>query len=263
MILWICLTSVSYAKPFAGASGGPGVLVGEVTSYGDYALQPYFFENFLDLLTEKLHESGKFRVESRRMPRPGVPDEDGGMFSLIHMDAIARGHQYRREMAGADMIKFADALMGKAYYQDEAKNAARAKFPDAPYRLSPAARDAAQEIGEIYGVDYLIFCDMYNVNIALNRSLFNAPVSDIEMRAKEIQSDMNYYLVHTRAGRVFEGHNQSVKRGQIINILIDKYGKGFTVEQMLHCILDTQAKKTVDRLSGFGLKAVGDGGKEG
>lgn len=97
---------------------------------------------------------------------------------------------------------------------------------------------------------------MYNVNIALNRSLFNARVSDIEMRAKEIHSDMNYYLVHTETGRVFEGHNQSVKRGQIINLLIDKYGKGFTVEQMLHFVLDTQAKKTVDRITGFGMKAV-------
>ena len=262
LTLWIAAglllcASVAYAKPFGKTPGAPGVLIGEVASYGDYALQPYFFETFLDLLTEKLQDTRKFRVESRRMTAPDIPDDEAGIFSRIHMDAIARGHQYRREMAGVHMIRYADALMGKAYYQNEARALAWRKQADAPYSLSPEVRGAAQEIGEIYGVEYLVFCDMYDVNIALNRSLFNAKVSDIEMRAKEIHSDMNYYLVHTRTGRVFEGHNEMVKRGQIINILIDKYGKGFTVEQMLHCVLETQAKKTADRIAGTGLKSLG------
>ena len=196
------------------------------------------------------------------MATADIPDAETENFSRIHMDAIARGHQYRREMAGVSMIRFADALMGKAYYQNEARVLAWRKEKDAPYRLSPAACAAAQEIGEMYGVNYLVFCDLYDVNIALNRSLFNAKVSDIEMRAKEIHSDMNYYLVDTRTGRVFEGPNETVKRGQIINLLIDKYGKGFTVEQMLHCVLDMQAKKTADKITGVGLKAIGRPEKE-
>jgi hypothetical protein len=40
--------------------------VGEVASYGDYALQSGFFETFRDRLEESLSASGKFRVVMRR-----------------------------------------------------------------------------------------------------------------------------------------------------------------------------------------------------
>lgn len=262
LAMLLLFTSAACAKPFEKAVDGPRLLVGEVASYGDYALQPYFFETFLDLLTEKLQSTGKFRMAFRPTPSASAQDTDAAAFARVHMDAIARGHQYRREMAGVNLIRFADALMGKAYYQDETRALAWRKQQDAPYHLSPDACAAARELGTRYGADYLLFCDMYDVNIALNRSLFNAKVSDIEMRAKEIHSDMNYYLVHARTGRVFEGHNEAVKRGQIINILIGKYGKGFTVEQMLHCVLDTQAKKTVEKVSTVGLHRIGRPEKE-
>ena len=258
---FLLLNSIAYAKPFEKVSDAPGIMVGEVASYGDYALQPYFFETFLDLLTEKLQNTGKFHVEFRYTNVPELSEKEKMIFSYIHMDAIAHGHQYRREMAGVNLIRYADALMGKQYYQDEARALAWRKQADVPYSLSPDACDIVRKLGEIYNVEYLAFCNLYDVNIALNRSLFNAKVYDIEMRAKEIHSDMNYYLVHTRTGRVFEGHNEMVKRGQIINILIDKYGKGFTVEQMLHCVLDVQAKKTVDRIVGVGLKMLGQAEK--
>lgn len=257
------MVSVAYAKPFERVPNAPGILIGEVASYGDYALQPYFFETFLDLLTEKIQNTGNFRVEFRYTNVPEISEKEKMIFSYVHMDAIARGHQYRRELAGVNLIRYADALMGKQYYQDEARALAWRKQADVPYSLSPDACDIVRKLGEIYNVEYLVFCNLYDVDIALNRSLFNAKVYDIEMRAKEIHSDMNYYLVHTRTGRVFEGHNEMVKRGQIINILIDKYGKGFTVEQMLHCVLDVQAKKTVDRILSVGLKAVGQAKKGG
>ena len=254
--------SVALAKPFAKSPETPGVLVGEIASYGDYSLQPDFFETFRDLLTENLQASGKFRMESRRKTSLSLRGEDGALISRVHMDAIARGHQYRREMASGDMIRFAEALMGRSYYQDEARALAWRKQPDEPYSLSPEARRDAQRIGLAYGAEYIVFCNLYDVNVSLNRSFFNAPVSDDELRAKEIHAAMDYYLVHTRTGRVFEGHNETVKRGQIISLLISQYGKGFTVEQMLHCVLSVQAKKTAEKLSGVAFRTLENDAEE-
>ncbi|MBQ9377019.1 MAG: hypothetical protein IJU05_04365 [Schwartzia sp.] len=257
--LWLGLAPVAQAKPFAQA-GGPTILIGEVASYGDYALQPFFFETLRDLLTEKLQNSGRFRVETRWMPADPKGQEDP--FSLVHMDAIVRGHQFRREMGGARIIRFADAALGRAYYSDEARLERWRRRPDEPYRLSPKAAEAARAIGVAHGADYLLFCDMYDVNIMLNRSLFNAPVEDTEWRAKEIMASMNFYLVDAGTGRVFEGHNSTEKRGQIIDIVIGRYGKGFTIEQLLHWVLDYQTERTVKKILGTGLKALGDKERE-
>ena len=266
VVLWtaallFCLAPVALAKPFAKA-GGPGLLIGEVASYGDYALQPFFFENLRDLLTEGLQASGKFRVETRRTGGPEASGAEDEAFSLVHMDAIVHGHQFRREMGGARIIRFADKVMGKAHFQDEDRLEAWRKKPDTPYRLSPEAAATARRLGASYGADYLFFCDMYDVNIMLNRSLFNARVEDTEWRAKEIMASMNFYLVDARTGLVFEGHNRTEKRGQIIDIVIGQYGKGFTIEQLLYCVLEYQTDRTVKKILSTGLKALrGAGGK--
>ena len=86
-------------------------MVAEVASYGDYALQSGFFETFRDILEESLIASEKLRLVMRRPEQ-----KDAEAFSLVHMDAIARGHRYRREMAGAALIRYADATYGR---QDE------------------------------------------------------------------------------------------------------------------------------------------------
>ena len=265
VLLWaaalFCLAPVALAKPFAKA-GGPGILIGEVASYGDYSLQPFFFENLRDLLTERLQGCGKFRVETRRTGGTDVPNAEDEAFSLVHMDAIVHGHQFRREMGGARIIRFADSVLGREHFLDEDRLESWRKKPDDPYRLSPEAAEAARRLGAAYGAEYILFCNMYDVNIMLNRSLFNAPVEDTEWRAKEIMASMNFYLVDAKTGRVFEGHNRTEKRGQIIDIVIGQYGKGFTVEQLLYCVLEYQTDRTVKKILSTGLKAVsGTGGK--
>ncbi|MBR1759866.1 MAG: hypothetical protein IJ812_03150 [Schwartzia sp.] len=225
-------------------------MVAEVAGYGDYALQSGFFETFRDILEESLLRAGKLRLVMRR-----PASEDAEAFSLIHMDAIARGHHYRREMAGAALIRYADAAYGR---QNEEKAKAWRKEQRAPYTLGANAAEAARRLGQSYGSEYLLFCNLGGMDVERVRSLWNAEVSSFEMRAKEIHAEISYYVVHAPTGRVYEGHDAMDKRGQLIGIVVGQYGKGFTVEQLLLSVLDRQAKRAAEGIVKDGLPRVGD-----
>ncbi len=235
------------------------VMVGEVAGYGDYTLQVGFYETFRDILEESLIASGRFQPVMRR---PSA--EDAAKFSLVHMDAIARGHQYRREMAGAALIRYADAVYGR---QDEEKAKEWRKKKNEPYVLGPKAAKTARMLGLRYGSEYLMFCNLGGVDVDRVRSIWNAGVRDFEMRAKEIRAELSYYIVHAATGQVYEGHDAMEKRGQLIQIVVGQYGKGFTVEQLLLSVLDRQAKRAAEgavkeglpRLRGDEAEAHGDG----
>lgn len=224
------------------------VFVGEVASYGDYALQSGFFETFRDRLEETLSASGKFHVVMRR---PTL--EDAAKLSLVHMDAIARGHRYRREQAGATLIRYADAAYGR---QEDAKAEAWRKNERAVYGLGDEAAQTARELGARYGAEYLVFCNLGGVDVERVRSIWNANVRDFDMRAKEIRAETTYYLIHAATGRVYEGYDAMEKRGQIVQIVVGEYGKGFTVEQLLLSVLDRQAKKAAEGVGKDGLSRL-------
>ena len=243
-----------------GAEALPAtVMVGEVAGYGDYTLQAGFYETFRDILEESLIALGKLRPVMRR---PSA--EDAAKFSLVHMDAIARGHQYRREMAGAALIRYADAAYGR---QDEETAKEWRKRKNEPYVLGPEAAETARLLGLRYGAEYLTFCNLGGVDVERVRSIWNAGVRDFEMRAKEIRAELSYYIVHAFTGRVYEGHDAMEKRGQLIQIVVGQYGKGFTVEQLLLSVLDRQAKRAAEgavkeglpRVRGKGQEESGDG----
>ncbi len=222
-----------------GAAAPPAtVMVGEVAGYGDYTLQAGFYETFRDILEESLIASGKLRSVMRR---PSA--EDAAKFSLVHMDAIARGHQYRREMAGAALIRYADAAYGR---QDEETAKEWRKRKNEPYVLGPEAAETARLLGLRYGAEYLTFCNLGGVDVERVRSIWNAGVRDFEMRAKEIRAELSYYIIHAPTGRVYEGHDAMEKRGQLIQIVVGQYGKGFTVEQLLLSVLDRQARRAAE-----------------
>ncbi len=246
--LAVALVLLIIAARSALASAPATAMVAEVASYGDYALQSGFFETFRDILEEALIASGKLRLVMRR-PEP----KDADAVSLIHMDAIARGHQYRREMAGAALIRYADAAYGR---QDEEKVKAWRKEQRTPYTLGGKAAEAAREIGRRFGTEYLIFCNLGGVDVERVRSIWNASVRDFEMRAKEIHAETSYYIIHAPTGRVFEGHDAMEKRGQLIEIVVGQYGKGFTVEQLLTSALARQAKQAAEDVVKEGLPRV-------
>ncbi len=129
-----------------GAEALPAtVMVGEVAGYGDYTLQAGFYETFRDILEESLIASERLQPVMRR---PSA--EDAAKFSLVHMDAIARGYQYRREMAGAALIRYADAAYGR---QDEEKAKEWRKQKNEPYALGPKAAETARLLGLRYGAE--------------------------------------------------------------------------------------------------------------
>ncbi len=229
----------------ASAAAPVSILVGEVAGYGDYSLQTGFYETFRDMLEERLLTADGLRLV---MKRPTAAE--AAELSRIHMDAIARGHRYRREMAGAALIRYADAACGR---QDEEKAEAWRKRQKEPYRLGPAAAEKARSLAARYGVDYLIFCNLGGVDVERVRSIFNADVRDFEMRAKEIHAELSYYLVHGPTGRVYEGYDAMDKRGQIIGIVVGQYGKGFTVEQLLAAVLERQTLKASEGIRKDGL----------
>lgn len=235
-------------------SAGPRILLAEVAGYGQFELKPEFMENFYDVISEKLQE--KFDVETRVTLAENPTDEDE-IFSTIHMDAIAHSHLYRRELANVRMTRYGDSVMGKDYYQNETKTEARKKLEGKPYSLSPEISDLVYELGESYDVDYMLFCNVRDADVwRKTGGIFGASPSSYDLRGKRVKVEMEYYLVNTRTGRVFEGQNSEKRTSLTTNVIIGKYGNNYTVGDMINYVLEDQAGKLIENLSKRGLKAV-------
>ena len=178
----------------------------------------------------------------------GMPGEeltgDDAKFALIHMDCVAYGPLFEIERANAVMIRHARQRFGKEYFWDEEKIKARRAGKFKPYRIHPDGMAAAQEMGEKYGVKYLLFCNLQEVDTRLKHSLFSSHVNADEFRAKKLRTVSNFYLVNTHTGMVYEGLNEKDKTGQILS-LIGRYGQAATVENLLQCLFEVQAQETV------------------
>ena len=261
VICWISIISVSLAAPFSRTADTlqPTLLLAEIDCYGEREMRPEFFQTLWECMAERLQAEKEpcFRVDLSRM-NDGTRDVSGAddaSFRLIHMDAIAHGALYRRENASAPMARYADKLYGRDYFWDEAKIQLRRERKGLPYRLSPDVENIMRAIAEKYGADYLLFCNLWDVNTELKKSIFSASTVPAE-RAKKLQLEMDYYLINVKTGQVYEGHNTTSKRGQIINILFGKYGKGATVQQLLQVMFEVQAERTVKDVYGKGRKML-------
>ena len=249
-----------FGAPFnKGSNSQPTLLLAEVDCYGEREMRPEFFKTLWECMAERLQMAKKmpFRPNLSRM-NEGMgmsegPDDDA--FHTIHMDAIAHGALYRRENASAEMAHYADYLYGRDYFWDEEKTKLRMQRLGKPYRLGRETEVLMKKVAEKYGADYLLFCNLWDVNTELKKSIFNARTSPAE-RAKKLQLEMDYYLVNVRTGMVYEGHNTTSKRGQIMNILFGKYGKGATVQQLLQVMFEVQAEITVKDIYGKGRRAL-------
>ncbi len=260
LALCFCSTTIAAAAPFdKGAADRPTILLAEVACYGEREMRPEFFQTLWECLAEELQNAKEqsFVPNFSRM-NEGLANEknsNNDVFSLIHMDAIAHGAMYRRENAAASMARYADKLYGREYFWDEKKMAARRARLGKPYKLTVEVETAMREAAARYGADYLLFCNLWDVHTELKKSIFNATATPAE-RAKKLQLEMDYYLINVHTGKVYEGHNTTSKRGQIINILFGKYGKGATVQQLLQVMFEKQAEQTVQDIYGKGKKAL-------
>ena len=260
LAICFCSTTIAAAVPFAkGEADRPVILLAEVACYGEREMRPEFFQTLWECLAEELQSAKEqpfvpnFSRLNEGMARRKNSNND--VFSLIHMDAIAHGALYRRENAAAPMARYADKLYGRDYFWDEKKMTVRRERLGQPYKLTAEVETAMRAAAARYGADYLLFCNLWDVNTELKKSLFNAATTPAE-RAKKLQLEMDYYLINVHTGKVYEGHNTTAKRGQIMNILFGKYGKGATVQQLLQVMFEKQAERTVKDIYGKGKKVL-------
>ena len=239
------------------SSGKPKLLIAEVASYGVYELRDNFIANMYDKIFDKLREN--FQIKSLKNLNGETSSQENSQLSLIHMNAIANGRLYRRELAGVKMIKYGDTIKGKAYYQDEEKTAARMKLEGKPYSLSPDVEEMVKKIGEDYGVDYLFFCNVRDADVwRKSGGIFGVDANDDSegLRGKRVQVEMEYYLVNAKTGKVFEGQNTAKKTSLMVNVLFGNYGTKNDTNGLLDYVLDDQATKLAKVIKGKGLNAV-------
>ena len=262
--IFLLMSTTTFAA-FNRTAGLPTVLIGEVRGYGETELIPKYFDDFRDELATALRQSKKINVDvSRVMSTSTQPSDEDKLFSLIHKDAIAHSPLYRREYANAEMIRYGDAIMGggdsrkgKQYYQDDEITKQRAKLAGKPYDLTSDVVDKVKRLGQKYDADYILFVNLRDADVwRKTGGIFGTHTVD-ELRGKKIQVELEYYLINTRTGKVFEGQNAEKKTSLTTNVLIGKYGNNFTIQDMVNYVLTDQANKIANGVFGKALKTIG------
>ena len=259
MLIFIFTSSV-LAKPFERR--GVKIFVGEIACYGEHEIRPEFLATFKDELEDILEEfasKGKFQIIRYSTQGNGSPGFAGiiqvdAVLRDIHMDAIAYGPSFTKETANAKMIFYAERALGEDYFWDDEKLAARKKMVGKPYHISPKMTNAAKTVGNEYGADYLLFCNLVEADIRLKNSIFNASTI-LSERPKQIKVASFFYLIDTKNGLVYEGYNFSDKTGQILNLL-GQYGHAMTAQTLLECMFEVQSKRIVEDVCNAGKKAL-------
>lgn len=261
----LCLSGTSDAL-FENTSNAPKILLAEVNGYGEDELRPEFLASFREALGDAMQQSKVFSVDLSRLSDGMFLDlnqqqPEDKLFSFLHMDAIANGHLYRREFANAQMIRYGDSVKGKAYYQDDEKTAARRKTEGTPYNLSSNITQMAIELGNKYGVDYLLFvnvreADVFRKTGGFFKSRMTTEELEQGMKGKKVTFELEYYLINVKTGKVYEGQNAQKKSAIKRNVVIGREGKMTNATQLLVEILKDQAQQIVKGIETKGLKSV-------
>ena len=248
------------AAPFAAHGGGDGLLLAEVECYGEKSLQREFLETFREEVADALNASTEFKTQVH-LTAGDVSTEKSDeekLFSLIHMDAVVYGPLFEIDKADARTIRHARARLGKEYFWDDEKMKVRRAGKFKPYSLPLETKEKVREIGESYGVKYMLFCNLLEVDTRLKHSIFSSHVNVNEFRAKKLRTVACFYLVDTRTGKVYEGLCDKDKTGQILS-LIGRYGQAATVQNLLQCLFEVEAQEIV-KLCGNAKKTLAKGG---
>lgn len=254
-------TGAEAAGLFQKAGGTHEIFLGEVQSYGDTELKKEYFDTFADKLSEALRDAGFDTIANLDMTNEAGRHEASGSaseaesLSELHMDAIVHGHQYDRAYTAAKLAHYADRVMGRAYFADDAKLDAWRKQPELPYRLSPDKQDLAVRLAAKYQAKYLLFVNLKNVDVRLKHGIF-ATHTDRETKGKKMQSQLDYYLVRGTDGKVYEGHIEDKKSAQMIDFGLGKTGKDMNVDTLLNQVLEVQAREITEDMAKRGLPAL-------
>lgn len=236
------------AKPFENKGTGPSIMICEIACYGDHELKEDKINTFRDKLREAMESEPGFSLAV-----PGSPLDEKAM-RRIHMDAIAYGPWFQKEYAGADMARYAESVFGEDYFWNDSKLELRKQGRGKSYQASPEVTDLIKEIGLGHNVKYLFFCNIREANIELKHSIFNAKTT-LDERPKNLKVETEFYLMDTSTGRIYEGHVETSKTGQILNLL-GQYGKAMTSENLLQVMCEVQAKEILKDATRKGRKVL-------
>ena len=250
-----CMSGVTFAGVFDSNSTGPRILLAEVKGYGENELKPEFLEHFREILGDQMQMSKKIQVDLSRLSE-GIflnldqQQPEDKLFSIIHMDAIAHSHLYRREFANAQMIRYGDSIMGKKYYQDDEQTAKRRKLEGQPYNLTLNVDYMVKELAQKYNADYMLFVNLRDADVLRKTGgIFGTHTTEEDivnsLRGKKVTFELEYYLINTKTGKVFEGQNSQKKSAVMKNIVVGKEGVKTNAAQLLTDILKQQAVQIV------------------
>lgn len=227
----------------------PRLLIAEVTSYGIFELKPEVTAQFYGIISGALKED--FNVESRQLIANlgGEPIQNVEIFSTIHKDAIVQGPFYRYESSNSTLKDYA-RYIGKQHRKPGKK------YDNKAYRLSISLNSEIKNLGSIYGVDYIFFCNVRDMDAWRQVKSARAANQTVKSLAgKKILVDLDYYLVETSTGKVFAGQI-SDKRTSLDNGKIQAiYGRNYNVDSMLKFALINLAQRIEKNIFERGFKA--------
>lgn len=199
-----------------------GVAVCEVSGYGERSLKKEYMDIFRDWLEEKIQEPGAIRTE--RIVRKQTADDQ--ILSEIHMQAIISDDKFKE--AEANMVLY-------RYWQKQSK-----KELDED-RLTGEQKEWVQKYGARKKVKHLVFCNIKEFDVEVKRS--GAYYYEDDLRKMKMKMGVDYCVIECQTGKISRGHSFTDKSMGIVDLLIVRYGKQVSPEQLLHTIIDVQTSR--------------------
>lgn len=261
MLVWglafACMTagilpgSVASAGPFEHSGAGVASAIGEIDCHGEDDLEDQFLTGLKDAYEDAFRTSEKFNLKALT-PNPQL-------MSQVHFDAIVHGHFYNRGHSHADLIRYANSVLGRDYRPTDEEYKALRKQAGTPYKLSAQVAYDLKQYAAAEGVRYFIFGNINHIEVWLKDILFSANKYE---SGKTIAVEMEYYLVDAKTGFVFDGFSRESKTANMINAIIVKGGKNMPSNVLFQRIMEEQVKDVVKDMGNKGLsrlkKASGD-----
>lgn len=236
--------SLAEAGAFEHANMAKGVpsAIGEIACHGEDELEDQMMTGLEDAYADAFTVSDKFRLMS--------PAGNKALMSAVHKDAIVHGHFYNRGHSNADLIRYANEVLGRNYRPTDEEYKEIRRNAGTPYKLSPQVAADVKQYAIDNGIRYLLFCNVSHIEVWLKKTIFSQ--NDFE-RGKTLTIELEYYLVDAKTGYVYDGFSRESKTANMINALIVQGGKNMPVNMLFQRVMEEQVKKVVKDMGNKGL----------
>lgn len=247
MLCGVAYSPAALAAPFGGGFSSAGVasVIGEVACHGEDELEDQFMTGLRDAYADAFNGSEKF---SLRSPAP-APE----LMTTVHRDAIVHGHYYNRGRSDAELIRYANTVLGKNYRPTDEEYKALRKKAGTPYKLSPQVAYDLKQYANAEGIRYFLFCNISHIEVWLKNILFSANKYD---SGKSMAVELEYYLVDARTGYVYDGFSRESKTANMINAIVITGGKNMPSNVLFQRIMEEQVKDVVKDMGNDGLSKL-------